>query len=214
MRIALLLATLWSIVCSAGLAWGQAPGGKPDLAKAGQIVNSVCAACHGADGNSPTAANPNLAGQQAEYLTLQLSHFKSGVRSNPVMAGMAAGLSPEDMRALGVYFSQQLPKAGAAHDPALVAAGQKLYRGGNTATGVPACAGCHTPTGVGIPSRYPRLSGQYADYAYAQLKAFKTGERGMDKEGKDLNGRIMAQVAGRMSDQEMRAVAEYAAGLH
>jgi cytochrome c553 len=118
------------------------------------------------------------------------------------------------MRALGVYFSQQLPKGGAAHDPALVAAGQKLYRGGNTATGVPACAGCHTPTGVGIPSRYPRLSGQYADYTYAQLKAFKTGERGMDKEGKDLNGRIMAQVASRMSDQEMRALAEYTAGLH
>jgi cytochrome c553 len=214
MRIALLLATIWGVVCNAGLAWGQAASSKPDLAKAGQIVNSVCAACHGADGNSFSSVNPNLAGQQAEYITLQLSHFKSGIRGNPVMAGMAASLSPEDMRALGVYFSQQTPKAAAARDPALVAAGQKVYRGGNAVTGVPACAGCHTPTGVGIPSRFPRLSGQYADYAYAQLKAFKAGERGMDKEGKDVNGRIMGQVAGRMSDQEMRAVAEYTAGLH
>jgi cytochrome c553 len=214
MRIALLLVTIGSAVCAGGPALAQVASGKPDLAKAGQIVNSVCAACHGADGNSPSPVNPTLAGQQAEYLTLQLTHFKNGVRSNPVMAGMAASLSPEDMQALGIYFSQQAPKGAAARDPTLVAAGQKLYRGGNAATGLPACAGCHTPTGVGIPSRYPRLAGQYADYAYAQLKAFKAGERGMDKEGKDLNGRIMGQVAGRMSDQEMRAVAEYAAGLH
>jgi cytochrome c553 len=102
----------------------------------------------------------------------------------------------------------------AAKDPALVPAGQKLFRGGNIATGVPACAACHAPNGVGIPSRYPRLSSQYAEYTYAQLKAFKAGERGMDKEGKDVNGRVMAQVAGKMSDQEMRAVADYAAGLH
>jgi len=214
MRIALWLVTIGSALLAAVPVGAQGNGGKPDLAKAGQIVNSVCAACHGADGNSPTPANPNLAGQQAEYLTLQLTHFKNGVRSNPVMAGMAASLSPEDMRALGVYFSQQTPKGAAARDPTLVAAGQKLYRGGNAAAGLPACAGCHTPTGAGIPSRYPRLAGQYSDYAYSQLKAFKAGERGMDKEGKDLNGRIMAQVAGRMSDQEMRAVAEYAAGLH
>jgi len=86
--------------------------------------------------------------------------------------------------------------------------------GVGAATGLPACAACHTPTGAGIPARYPRLSGQYADYTYAQLQAFKAGERGMDKEGKDANGRVMAQVAGKMSDQEMRAVAEYAAGLH
>ena len=192
----------------------QADSPKPDLAKAQQTVTTVCAACHGADGNSPSPANPNLAGQGAEYLTLQLMHFKDGTRNNAVMAGMAASLSTEDMRALGLYFSQQKSKGMATKDPALVTLGQKLYRGGNAATGLPACAACHAPTGVGIPVRYPRLSGQYADYTLAQLNAFKAGERGMDKEGKDFNGRVMAQIASKMSEQEMRAVAEYAAGLH
>ena len=202
------------LLSSAPFAIGQAPGGKPDLAKAQQIVSTVCAACHGPDGNSPTAANPNLAGQQAEYITLQLMHFKSGVRANPIMQSMAAPLSPEDMTALGAYFSQQKPKASAARDRDLVPAGQKLYRGGNAATSVPACAGCHAPNGVGIPSRYPRLSGQYAEYVYTQLAAFKAGARGMDNEGKDANGRVMAQIASRMVDRDMHAVAEYVAGLH
>lgn len=213
MRHALLL-TAALLALGPHPALAQSGPAKPDLAKARQIVDTLCAACHGADGNSPSPANPSLAGQQAAYLTLQLMHFKTGVRSNPIMAGMAATLSPEDMAALAAYFSQQKPKSMAAKDPALVPAGQKLFRGGNMATGVPACAACHAPTGVGIPSRYPRLSFQHADYTYAQLKAFKSGERGMDKEGKDVNGRVMAQVAGRMSDQEMRAVADYAAGLH
>ena len=192
----------------------QTDRAKTDLAKAQQTVNTVCAACHGADGNSPSAANPSLAGQGADYLTLQLMHFKDGIRANPIMAGMVASLSPEDMKALGLYFSQQKPKGMAAKDPALVTAGQQVYRGGNSATGLPACAACHAPAGVGIPVRYPRLSGQHADYTVAQLKAFKAGERGMDKDGKDVNGRVMVQVASKMSDQEMRAVAEYAAGLH
>ena len=186
---------------------------KPDLAKAKQTVEQVCAACHGADGNSASPANPNLAGQQAAYITLQLEHFKSGVRNNPVMQGMAATLSPEDMRALGVYFSQQKAKPMGAKDREAALAGQKLYRGGNTATGVPACAACHSPEGVGIGSRYPRLSGQYADYTLAQLKAFKAGERGMDNGGKDVNGHVMAQVAARMSDKEMQAAAQYTSGL-
>ncbi|HEX8012247.1 MAG TPA: c-type cytochrome [Casimicrobiaceae bacterium] len=192
----------------------QESAAKPDLAKAQQIVSSVCAACHGADGNSAVPANPSLAGQHAEYITLQLMHFKEGTRNNPIMAGMVANLSPEDMKSLGAYFAQQKPKGLAAKDPALVLAGQKLYRGGNAATGVPACAACHTPTGVGIPVRYPRLSGQYADYTLAQLQAFRSGQRGMDKEGKDVNGRVMAQIAARMSEAEMRAVADYTAGLH
>lgn len=209
----LLVAATLAFWVTAG-ASAQTDRGKPDLAKAQQTVNTVCAACHGADGNSPSPANPSLAGQGADYLALQLMHFKDGVRANPVMAGMAANLSPEDMQAVGLYFSQQKPKAMAAKDPALVTLGRKLYRGGNSATGLPACAACHAPTGVGIPVRYPRLSGQHADYTLAQLKAFKAGERGLDKDGKDLNGRVMAQVASKMSDQEMRAVAEYAAGLH
>jgi cytochrome c553 len=187
---------------------------KPDLAKAKQIVDQVCSACHGADGNSPSPSNPNLAGQQADYIASQLAHFKSGIRSNPVMAGMAAPLTPEDMRSLGAYFSQQKPKGSAAKDAELAAAGQKLFRGGDAASGVPACAACHAPNGAGIPSRYPRLSGQYADYVLAQLRAFKAGERGMDKEGKDVNGKIMAQIAGRMNDQAIASVAQYTAGLH
>jgi cytochrome c553 len=201
-------------VIGASTASGEDRATKPDLAKAQQIVTQVCAACHGPDGNSASPANPNLARQQAEYISAQLAHFKDGTRSNPIMAGMAASLSPEDMKSLGAYFAQQKPKGLAAKDPALVAAGQKLYRGGNATTGVPACAACHSPTGVGMPVRYPRLSGQYADYTFAQLQAFKNSQRGMDKEGKDVNGRVMAQIAGRMSEPEMRAVADYAAGLH
>ena len=179
-----LLVAAWLAFCASNEALAEINQAKPDLAKAQQTVTTICAAC------------------------------KDGVRSNPVMAGMAANLSPEDMRALGLYFSQQKPKGMAAKDPALVTQGQRLYRGGNSATGVPACAACHAPTGIGIPVRYPRLSGQHADYTVAQLKAFKAGERGMDKEGKDSNGRVMVQVASKMSDQEMRAVAEYIAGLH
>jgi len=189
-------------------------GGKPDLAKAQQLVNTRCAACHGSDGNSAASANPSLAAQHAEYISLQLAHFKDGIRNNAVMASMVGDLTPEDMKALGAYFAQQKPKGTAAKDAALVAAGRKLYRGGNASTGVPACAACHTPTGVGIPARYPRLSGQYAEYTLAQLQAFKSGQRGMDKDGKDVNGRVMAQIAARMSEPEMRAVADYAAGLH
>ena len=187
---------------------------KPDLAKAKQTADQICAACHGADGNSPSPANPNLAGQQAAYITLQLEHFKSGVRNNPIMAGMVATLTPDDMQALGIYFSQQKPKAAGIKDRELALAGQKLYRGGNIASGLPACAACHSPDGAGIPSRYPRLGGQHADYALAQLKAFKAGERGMDKGGKDVNGRVMAQVAARLSDQEMQALVQYASGLY
>jgi cytochrome c553 len=214
MQNKLLLATIVIGLGVAAPAHAQSDRGKADQAKAQQIVSTVCAACHGTDGNSSTPANPNLAGQHAAYLTLQLMHFKSGVRANPVMAGMVANLTPSDMQALGAYFAQQQPKPRPAKDPELVSAGRKLYRGGNAASAVPACMACHAPTGVGIPARYPRLSGQYADYTYSQLKAFKSGERGADKEGKDSNGKVMAQIAARMTDQEMRAVAEYASGLH
>jgi cytochrome c553 len=117
------------------------------------------------------------------------------------------------MVALGMYFSRQKPKGGAAKDPTLVKAGQSLYRGGLAGTGLPACSSCHSPTGAGIPKNYPRLAGQYADYTYAQLKAFKAGERGADKDGKDAQGRIMKAVAQKLSDEQMKAVADYTAGL-
>ena len=217
MKRALLLAAV-AVAVAVGATRGapaqaEDAAAKPDLAKAQQIVNQVCSACHGADGNSPTPPNPNLAGQQADYIALQLAHFKSGIRSNPIMAGMAAALSPEDMRSLGAYFSQQKRKGSAANGADL-AAGQKLFRGGDAASGVPACAACHSPDGAGIPSRYPRLGGQYAEYTLAQLRSFKAGERGMDKEGKDVNGRVMAQIAARMNDREIAAAAQYVAGLH
>ena len=189
----------------------QPKAAAPDLAKAKQIVTQVCAACHGADGNSVAPANPNLAGQGADYITLQLMHFKAGVRVNPTMQAMAATLSDDDMRALGAYFAQQKPKDLGATDPKLVKAGEHMWRGGDTATDVPACAGCHSPTGAGIPKNYPRLAGQYDDYLYAQLKAFKSGARGAD--AKDANGQIMATIAGAMTDEQMKAVADYAMGL-
>jgi cytochrome c553 len=213
MKRMLLLAAVSSAWFAAGaLAQGAAP--KPDLASAQAIVKAVCVACHGMDGNSATPVNPNLAGMPAEYITLQLTHFKSGLRANPVMQGMAANLSPEDMKLLGLYFSAQKPKGLAAKDASLLKQGQRLYRGGDTGAGIPACAACHAPDGVGMPKNYPRLAGQYSDYTYAQLKAFKAGERGADKDGKDVNGRIMATIAAKMTDGQMKAVAEYTSGLH
>jgi len=206
---ALIVATLPAVVA----AQEAAPPAKDALAKAQQIVTQICAACHGADGNSAVPANPSLAGQHADYITLQLAHFKAGIRVNAVMQGMAATLTDADMKALGVYFSQQKLKGQTAKDPATIKAAQRLYRGGDASTGVPACASCHSPTGAGIPKNYPRVGGQYADYSYAQLKAFKAGERGADKDGKDLNGKIMGTVAGRMTDGQMKSVADYMAGL-
>ena len=186
---------------------------KIDLARAKQISDSVCAACHGADGNSVASVNPNLAGQGAEYITRQLQNFKAGIRPNPTMGAMVGNLTPDEMVALGVYFSRQKPKGGTAKDPALVKTGQSLYRGGIGAAGLPACSSCHSPNGAGIPRNYPRLAGQHADYAYAQLKAFKAGDRGADKDGKDAQGKIMAAIAQKMSDAQMKAVTDYTAGL-
>ena len=213
MKRMLLLAAVVSAWSVAG-ALAQTPAAKPALAKAPAIVKSVCVACHGVDGNSPTPVNPNLAGMPAEYITLQLAHFKAGIRANPVMLGMSANLSPEDMKLLGQYFFAQKPKGLAAKDPTLLKQGQRLYRGGDAAAGIPACAACHAPDGAGVPKNYPRLAGQYSDYTYAQLKAFKSGERGADKDGKDINGRIMATIAAKMTDAQMKAVAEYTSGLH
>ena len=214
MKRLMLLAAVIGMWPVAGAYAAEAAPAKPDLAKAQSIVTQVCSACHGTDGNSATAVNPSLAGQPAQYITLQLAHFKSGIRANPVMQGMAAALTPEDMIALGIYFSQQRPKLQSAKDPALVRAGQKLYRGGDAASGVPACAACHGPAGAGVPKNYPRLAGQYSEYAYSQLKAFKARDRGADKDGKDVNGSIMVAIASKMTDAQMKAVAEYTSGLH
>ena len=212
MKPMLLLAAVmsaWPFAC----ALAQSTPAKPDLAKAQTTAKEICAACHGTDGNSATAVNPSLAGMPAEYITLQLMHFKADIRVNPVMKGMTASLSSEDMKALGLHFASQKPKPMAAKDASLLKQGQRLYRGGDSVAGVPACSACHSPDGAGIPRNYPRLAGQYADYSYAQLKAFKTGERGSDKDGKDVNGKVMAIIAAKMTDAQMKAVAEYTSGL-
>ena len=213
MKRLMLLAAVVGTWPVAGAYAAEGTPAKPDLAKAQGIVTQVCSACHGTDGNSPTPVNPSLAGQPAQYITLQLTHFKSGIRANPVMQGMSAALTPEDMVALGAYFSQQKPKLQSAKDPALVRAGQQLYRGGDSATGLPACAACHGPAGAGVPKNYPRVAGQYSDYTYSQLKAFKARERGADKDGKDVNGGIMVAIAAKMTDVQMKAVADYMSGL-
>jgi cytochrome c553 len=183
-----------------------------DAAKAQQIAGQVCAACHAADGNSAAAANPKIAGQVPEYLHKQLADFKGQggrkpVRESAIMTPMVANLSEADMKNLAAFYSGQQIKPAAASDKDLATLGQKIWRGGIAATGVPACAGCHGPGGAGIPAQYPRLSGQFAEYIAAQLKLFRDGGRANDPNG------MMRGVAARLTEREIRAVAEYAAGL-
>lgn len=180
---------------------------KVDPAQAKPIVQQVCAACHGADGNSLIAANPRLAAQQEAYIYKQLQEFKKGSRKNPVMMGMAAPLSDADMRNLAAYYASQTPKPGLATDAKLAEAGAKLYRGGNKATGVPACMACHAPNGAGIPVQFPRLAGQHAAYVEAQLKAYRSGERANDTNA------MMRGVAAKLSDDDIKALAQYVSGL-
>ncbi len=179
-----------------------------DSSKGQAIVGKVCAACHGFDGNSFLPANPSLAGQHEDYLLKQLTEFKSGARSNPVMAGMVANLSADDMRNVAAYYASQTPKQMGAKDKDLVAQGRKLYRGGNAANGVAACAGCHSPNGAGIPAQYPRLASQHADYVAAQLRAFRAGDRANDP------NQMMRATAIKLTDKEITALAEYISGLH
>lgn len=194
-------------VCASG-AIAQSAAAKPDVDKGQAIVGKVCAACHGPDGNSPTPLNPKLAGQFPEYLEKQLANFKANTtRKNPVMMGMSATLSAEDMRNVAAYFAAQKAKDGASKNPDTTVLGRKIFRGGDVARGLAACASCHGATGAGIPSQYPRLAGQYAEYTEAQLRAFRLGERAND------NGRTMRTVAEKMSDAEIKAVADYIAGL-
>jgi cytochrome c553 len=173
-----------------------------------KIVTGVCAACHGADGNSVITSNPRLAQQHPEYIAKQLANFKSGERKNAVMSGIAAGLSAEDMANVAAYFGAQKGKVGSAKSNVAGSLGEKIYRGGIASVGVPACASCHGATGAGIPVQFPRLSGQHAEYVVTQLKAFYTGERAND------NAKVMRMIASKLSDAEMAAVADYIQGLH
>ena len=195
-------------LAAAMLAAGMALAQDQAPAAAGQ----VCAACHAADGNSIAPANPKIAGQFAEYLGKQLRDFKAQggqqpLRQSAVMNGMVANLSDTDLKGLAAYYARQALKPSAAADKELAALGQKLWRGGDALHGIPACAGCHGPAGAGIPAQFPRLAGQYAEYIVAQLTAFREGKR-----TNDVNG-VMRGVAAHMNDGQIRAVAEYAAGL-
>lgn len=176
-------------------------------AAAGQAKAAACAACHGPDGNSFNPEWPKLAGQHPDYIAKQLKDFKAGVRQDPLMSPMAAPLSDQDILDLAAFFSSQKTQLGEA-DPNLVAAGEKVYRGGNAASGVSACAACHSPTGAGNPgAMFPRVSGQYAAYVTKQLQNFKTGARTNDA------GQMMRGIASKMTDEEIQAVASYMQGL-
>jgi cytochrome c553 len=203
------ITALLVVICAAYVPLGQAAeqAAKADPAQAQQIVTNVCAACHAADGNSVSPVNPVLAGQHADYTAKQLANFKSGERRNPIMVGMAATLSPQDMNNIGAYFEAQKPKTRAARNPDLVKLGQQIYRGGIAAKGIAACASCHGPNGAGIPTQFARVAAQYSEYSAAQLQAFRTGERANDP------GKMMRTIAARLSDQEIKSVSEYMAGL-
>ena len=182
-----------------------APAAKPDLVKGEASYGAVCASCHGADGNSGSPAYPKLAQQHPEYLVKQLKEFKSDQRANPIMKGFASALSEQDMKNIAFWVTAKKAKAGFAKDKELVTLGERIYRGGIADRQVPACAGCHSPNGAGIPAQYPRVSGQHAEYAEAQLKAFRDGGR--------KNSLQMTQVAAKLNDREIKAVADYIAGL-
>jgi len=197
----------------------------PDV-KAGAMLYSqgdpargivACVTCHGEGGNSALAVNPNLSAQAHEYIYKQLVEFKpkpgqtKALRAGPdgapsVMTGLSMPLTDADMRNLALYLAEQpLTKPATASNVALVERGESIWRGGIKERNVPACAGCHAPNGAGIPAQYPRLGGQYASYLEEQLKLFRTGHRG--------NSQMMTQIADRMSDTDIKAVADYAAGL-
>ena len=197
-----LLATMFG-VCAAA-AETKAPA-KPDLAKGQATSTAICGACHTADGSRGSPANPILQGQHAEYLVKQLTEFKSGKRDNAIMKGFAATLSDDDARNVAAFYATKQAKTGFAKNKDLVALGEKIYRGGIADRNVPACAGCHSPNGAGIPAQYPRLAGQHADYTEAQLNAFRAGAR--------KNNAQMAGVSAKLNDQEIKAVSDYIAGL-
>lgn len=200
-----LAAALAATAMPALAADAPAPAAKIDLAKGEASYSQVCVACHAADGNSMTPENPKLAQQHPEYLVKQLQEFKSGKRASAVMQGFASMLSDEDMKNIGWWLASQQGKDGFAKDKDLVSLGERIYRGGIGDRNIAACASCHSPNGAGIPSQYPRLSGQHADYTASQLKAFRDGTRN--------NNATMTGVAAKLNDREIRAVSDYIAGL-
>ena len=178
---------------------------KPDLVKGEASFTAACASCHGADGNSGTPVNPKLSQQHPEYLVKQLQEFKSGKRKNPIMQGFASALSEDDMKNIAYWAASKKAKPGFAKDKELVALGERIYRGGVADRQIAACAGCHSPNGAGIPAQYPRLAGQHGEYVATQLTSFRDGAR--------KNSLQMSEVANKLNDREIRALADYIAGL-
>ncbi|MFG6176155.1 c-type cytochrome [Halomonas sp. THAF12] len=179
-------------------------------AAAGRDKARVCAACHGQNGIGISPAFPNLAGQQASYLAKQIMDIRDGRRSVPQMAGQVDDFSDQDAWDVAAYFADMEPALGQADpDPELVEQGRELYRAGDLESGLPACAACHSPTGSGIGSAaYPALSGLQRDYVVTTLQAFAAGERANDPNA------IMRDIAAKMGDRDMNAVANYVHGLH
>ena len=201
-----------AMVAAAAAAVLSGPAVAQGATKAPSVAAQVCAACHAADGNGTAPANPKIAGQFPEYIAKQLRDFRSQggkkpARESAVMMGMAANLSDGDVKGLAAYFGGQKLNPAAATDKDLAAIGQKIWRGGSATAGIPACAGCHGPAGAGLPGQYPRLAGQYAEYVEAQLKAFREGGRTNDPNG------VMRGVAAHLNDRQIKALAQYAAGL-
>ncbi|QWE30830.1 cytochrome c [Polynucleobacter sp. Adler-ghost] len=187
---------------------------KVDAAAGESLYNSgdasrgvvACITCHGPKGQSAVATWPKLSAQHAAYTAKQLKNFKEGTRVNAIMMGMSMPLNEQDMINIGTFLSQQAPSQGVAQSKDALALGKSIYGGGIASKGVPACAGCHSPNGAGIPAQYPRQGGQWAEYSYNQLVNFREGTR--------KNSTQMTTIATKLSDQEMKAVSDYMAGLH
>jgi len=203
-----LLITLVALAASSLSFANDAPAApaKADPAKGAALYGAVCTSCHGADGNSGAPTFPKLAQQHPEYIVKQLTEYKSGKRANAIMSGFASALSEDDMRNIAAFVGSKSAKPGFAKDKVLATLGEKIYRGGIADRQIPACAGCHSPTGAGIPAQYPRLAGQHADYTVSQLTQFRGGIR--------LNSLQMGQVAAKLNDKEINALADYIAGLN
>jgi cytochrome c553 len=186
---------------------------KPDASKGGALFDAgdaargipACASCHGAAGNSTISTNPKLAGQFDAYTHKQLVDFTTPKRNNPIMTTYAKALTDEEKLNIAAYLATTAQKPGAAKNKDTVELGRKIYRGGIAERGVAACASCHGATGAGVPIQYPRVAGQHQDYTVAQLQAFKAGTRS--------NSVQMSALSKRMSEEEMKAVADYIAGL-
>lgn len=188
---------------------GMSTGAYAGNPQAGEEKSAACQGCHGADGNSPAGMWPSLAGQKAQYIVQQLKDFQSGARKNETMEPMVSGLTTEDMEDIAAYFAKQkVIPSGSAADAKAISHGKHIYKAGNAEAQLAACAGCHGPDAKGNgPAKFPALAGQHADYILAQFDSFKHAARSNDNNG------MMRDIAGRISETDLAAVAAYLASL-